>query len=190
MKKRVMKKNTVQGTRRGSKWPPEVKTACMADLLLTDNLTTVAKRHGVPESTLRTWRDEARKEGRDNVWARARQDAVKEIAYKAATGARLNVELLCRRLEAGSRAQEALEEIRGRLRELGPTRKEEPIEITQERVQLMDALTKWNHMSDFAATNILRTLVSVGDRAAAQTGGAENADIQVVLSGEAEELAR
>ena len=44
--------NTVKGTRRGSKWPEAVKTACMCDLLTDNNLSVVARRHGVPESTL------------------------------------------------------------------------------------------------------------------------------------------
>ena len=43
--------NTVKGTRRGSKWPEAVKTACMCDLLTDNNLSVVARRHGVPEST-------------------------------------------------------------------------------------------------------------------------------------------
>ena len=52
--------NTVKGTRRGSKWPEAVKTACMCDLLTDNNLSVVARRHGVPESTLRTWERQAR----------------------------------------------------------------------------------------------------------------------------------
>ena len=36
--------NTVKGSRRGKKWPEEIKTAAMCDLLLSNNLSEVARR--------------------------------------------------------------------------------------------------------------------------------------------------
>ena len=59
-KKRIYRDNTVKGKRRGSKWPAEIKTAALCDLLVNNNLSQVAARYGVPESTLRTWETEAR----------------------------------------------------------------------------------------------------------------------------------
>lgn len=183
--------NTVKGTRRGSKWPPEVKTACMAALLIADNLSSVAQKYGVPESTLRSWKTEAEKEGRDSVWARAREDAVRQIAYRAAEGARLNVEYLCRRIEAGDRAEQAKEQMLERLRQLGPYQREEALEKTQERERLTDTLNKYHGLTDFAATNILRTLSSVSAAGAKEreAAKAEEHRIEVFLAPEIEELA-
>ena len=171
MAKRIRRKNTVAGTRRGSKWPPEVKLACMADLLLTDNLTEVAQRRGVPESTLRTWKAQAQKEGRASVWSQARQEAAREIAMRASQGARLNVEYLLRRMEAAQRAEQAMEEIRAQLRELGPQEDNEDAEKNAQRVQLQHRLLHYRGLSDFSATNILRTLVAVEAKV---TGGQES----------------
>lgn len=193
MAQRKMRPNSVPGQRRGSKWPPEVKTACMAALLVADNLTEVARKYGVPESTLRNWKTEATKEGRDSVWAKARQEAVRQIAYRAAEGARLNVEYLCRRIEAGDRAEQAREQLLERLRELGPPSPEEPEGRRAERKALEDALNKYHGLTDFAATNILRTLSNVSAAGAKEQQAAkaahDNGEILVVLAPEIEELA-
>lgn len=98
------RKNSVKGQQRGKKYSEAVRTACMCDLLVMDNLSDVAKKHGVPESTLRTWKAKAEKlgpEGEKSLWAQARDEQVKQIALKAAQGARLGTELIVHRLEAG-----------------------------------------------------------------------------------------
>lgn len=172
------RKNTVPGTQRGRKWPPEKKAACMAALLLTDNLSAVAQAHGVPESTLRTWQKEARKEGAASVWARAREAAARQIAYRASEGARLEVEYLVRRVEAASRAEDAMEDIRAELRALGPSTEGEAPDKTAQRMRLMQELGLWRGMSDATAANLLRTLVSVeakaGGRAGSEQSGAQS----------------
>ena len=50
------RKNSVKGQQRGKKYSEAVRTACMCDLLVMDNLSDVAKKHGVRESTLRSWK--------------------------------------------------------------------------------------------------------------------------------------
>ena len=47
--------NTVKGKQRGKPYPPRVKAAVVADMLLNPNWHEVAQKHGVPESTLRGW---------------------------------------------------------------------------------------------------------------------------------------
>ena len=108
------RKNSVPGKQRGKKYSEAVRTACMCDLLVMDNLSDVAKKHGVPESTLRTWKAKAEKlgpEGEKSLWAQARDEQVKQIALKAAQGARLGTELIVHRLEAGQRNMQRCDEI-------------------------------------------------------------------------------
>ena len=108
------RKNSVPGKQRGKKYSEAVRTACMCDLLVVDNLSDVAKKHGVPESTLRTWKAKAEKlgpEGEKSLWAQARDEQVKQIALKAAQGARLGTELIVHRLEAGQRNMQRCDEI-------------------------------------------------------------------------------
>ena len=108
------RKNSVPGKQRGKKYSEAVRTACMCDLLVVDNLSDVAKKHGVPESTLRTWKAKAEKlgpEGEKSLWAQARDEQVKQIVLKAAQGARLGTELIVHRLEAGQRNMQRCDEI-------------------------------------------------------------------------------
>ena len=88
-KKRKYRKNTVEGSRKGSKWPEEVKTAALADLLVGNNLCAVARRHGVPESTLRSWLNAARKKKpgqTESLFDAARRDALRALNHNAAAG--------------------------------------------------------------------------------------------------------
>ncbi len=109
------RKNSVPGKQRGKKYSEAVRTACMCDLLVMDSLSDVAKKHGVPESTLRTWKAKNRKSWGRRVkralWAQARDEQVKQIALKAAPGARLGTELIVHRLEAGQRNMQRCDEI-------------------------------------------------------------------------------
>ena len=57
------------------------------------------RRYGVPESTLRAWKVKAETldaDGEKGLWTRAREEQVKRVTVKAAEGARLSVELMCR----------------------------------------------------------------------------------------------
>lgn len=98
-KRRVRKPNTVKGTRRGGRYPEQVKTAALADMLICRNLSEVARRHGVPESTLRSWQRALDKNGERDAFERARMDALREINYRAVRGAVLSTAYLEHRLE-------------------------------------------------------------------------------------------
>ena len=119
-KKRKYRKNTVAGSRKGSKWPEEVKTAALADLLVGNNLCAVARRHGVPESTLRSWLAAARKKEPGQIQSLfddARRDALRALNHNAAAGARVSVEYIRRRLESSQRDAEIYESAVARLDE-------------------------------------------------------------------------
>lgn len=166
------RKNSVPGKQRGKKYSEAVRTACMCDLLVVDNLSDVAKKHGVPESTLRTWKAKAEKlgpEGEKSLWAQARDEQVKQIALKAAQGARLGTELIVHRLEAGQRNMQRCDEIE-RLRD-----------ERQQRDRIIPG--------DFALANMTRTLTSVsakgaGEQGAAQAGGKRYEDYLDQLAGD------
>lgn len=98
-KRRVRKPNTVKGTRRGGRYPEQVKTAALADMLICRNLSEVARQHGVPESTLRSWQRAMDKNGEKDAFERARMDALREINYRAVRGAVLSTAYLEHRLE-------------------------------------------------------------------------------------------
>ena len=47
-------KNTVKGTRRGKKYPPKVRAEVLMAMLSSGSICAVARRYGVPESTIRS----------------------------------------------------------------------------------------------------------------------------------------
>ena len=55
MAKRAYCKNTVKGTRRGRKYPPKVRAEVLMAMLSSGSICAVARRYGVPESTIRSW---------------------------------------------------------------------------------------------------------------------------------------
>lgn len=177
--------NTVKGTRRGKKWPEEIRTAAMCDLLVHNNLSDVARRYNVPESTLRTWMKQAERkkpEEKKSLFEKARETELRALARKASAAANCTVEYMRRRLERNLTDAQITEYCRKRLdeldglisyegpedpecRELGPVRKVEP-EVPGEREMLLKLMDRHQPMSDFGAANFARTLVSVTGRAA------------------------
>lgn len=193
--------NTVKGTRRGSKWPEAVKTACMCDLLTDNNLSVVARRHGVPESTLRTWERQARRktpEEQKSLFEAAREQELRELNRKASAAANNSVDYVRRRLERNDRDAEIYEWALRRLNELdgvipyegpddaecealGPVRTVRP-EKPGERERMQALMERNRPMSDFAAASYMRGLVSVTERVSKMLGdGAEDSGIVVVL---------
>lgn len=123
-KKRVYRKNTVKGTRPGGRYPEEVKTAALADMLVCRNLSEVARRYGVPESTLRTWRKKLSAGGEKDVFDKARLAALQEINFRAARGAALSVDYLEKRLIHAAETEKLREEM---LEEQDLTKKEKMV---------------------------------------------------------------
>ena len=185
------RKNSVPGKQRGKKYSEAVRTACMCDLLVVDNLSDVAKKHGVPESTLRTWKAKAEK-------------LVKQIVLKAAQGARLGTELIVHRLEAGQRNMQRCDEIDRILLGsekseglvlLGDTAVDEQRQRTKLGRELEERLRDERQQrdriipGDFALANMTRTLTSVsakgaGEQGAAQAGGKRYEDYLDQLAGD------
>ena len=201
------RKNSVKGQQRGKKYSEAVRTACMCDLLVVDNLSDVAKKHGVPESTLRTWKAKAEKlgpEGEKSLWAQARDEQVKQIALKAAQGARLGTELIVHRLEAGQRNMQRCDEIDRILLGsekseglvlLGDTAVDEQRQRTKLGRELEERLRDERQQrdriipGDFALANMTRTLTSVsakgaGEQGAVQAGGKRYEDYLDQLAGD------
>ena len=157
-------KNTVKGTRRGSKWPAEIKTAAMCDLLVSNNLNAVAKRYSVPESTLRTWQTEARKkkgEERKSLFDEARERELRAISRKASAAANCAVEQMRQRLEQNALDSERYYAERARLE---TAMDEDEASDIQEKMRL------YKPMGDYSAANFARTLVSLTERAAGMLG--------------------
>ena len=86
MAKRAYCKNTVKGTRRGQKYPPKVRAEVLAAMLSSGSICAVARRYGVPESTIRSWM--AEEASRGDAFAKERQAVAREIAIRASLGAR------------------------------------------------------------------------------------------------------
>ena len=84
-------KNTVPGRQgRGKKYPAKVRADVVMAMIGSNSICAVARKYGVPESTIRSWMaEEAGKP--DGVFAEARAQAAREIAARAALGARAQV---------------------------------------------------------------------------------------------------
>ena len=91
MAQRKYCKNTVPGRQgRGKKYPARVRAEVVMAMISSNSICAVARKYGVPESTIRSWMaEEAGKS--DGVFAEARAQAAREIAARAALGARAQV---------------------------------------------------------------------------------------------------
>ena len=105
MARRAYCKNTVKGTRqRGQKYPPKVRAEVLAAMLSAGSVCAVARKYGVPESTIRSWMSE--EAGRSDAFAKERQAVAREIAMRASLGTRTQVSYLQSRVEENQRAAE------------------------------------------------------------------------------------
>ena len=115
MAQRKYCKNTVSGRQgRGKKYPAKVRAEVVMAMIGSNSICAVARKHGVPESTIRSWMaEEAGKP--DGVFAEARAQAAREIAARAALGARAQVGYLQQRVAENQRASEICTKLRARL---------------------------------------------------------------------------
>lgn len=201
--RRVYRKNTVKGSRKGQKWPEQTRTAALCDLLVGNNICAVARRYGVPESTLRSWMAAARKTGRkgeQSLFDAARAEQLRALGHLAAAGARASVEYAQRRLEIGARDAELCEEIQRRLdADDGLCGEEGPDGAgamdADERLKLRLAMERHRPITDLAAANYIRTLTGTAGRAAEiiqadreRQEGPEAGRMAFVLDGTLDEL--
>lgn len=116
-------KNTVPGRQgRGKKYPAKVRAEVVMAMIGTNSICAVARKYGVPESTIRSWMaEEAGKP--DGVFAEARAQAAREIAARAALGARAQVGYLQQRVAENRRASEICTKLRAKLDEDARARK-------------------------------------------------------------------
>lgn len=181
MGKKGFVKNTVKGSRKGSKWPEDVKTACLSELLIDDNIHLVARRHGVPESTLRGWvrgLDGAGLDERRRRWAAMRESAMERIAVTAAAGAQLSVEMIGRRLAAGERNARRCEEIRA---ELVAGLDEDGCD----EARLLREMELRPPLGDYPLANFTRTLLHAAQRARQTADGTDAPEpVRVDIEGE------
>lgn len=117
MAQRKYCKNTVPGRQgRGKKYPARVRAEVVMAMISSNSICAVARKYGVPESTIRSWMaEEAGKS--DGVFAEARAQAAREIAARAALGARAQVSYLQQRVAENQRAAEVREKLHRRLDE-------------------------------------------------------------------------
>lgn len=178
--------NTVPGSRRGAKYPESVKTAALMELLCDANIHAVAKRYGVPESTLRGWlkKEQEAPDGQESIWTRARREEIKRITARAAQDASRTLDLMRRRVETGRRNFDRVEQIDalllgedraeglvtdaagvviGELREQKDLAHSFAEQLREERRARMQ-----NIPADFTLSNYARTLMQVSGRGAAE----------------------
>ena len=123
MAQRKYCKNTVSGRQgRGKKYPAKVRAEVVMAMICSNSICAVARKYGVPESTIRSWMaEEAGKP--DGVFAAARAEAAREIAARAAVGAKAQVSYLQQRVAENQRAAEIRQRLQQRLDEDARARK-------------------------------------------------------------------
>lgn len=123
MAQRKYCKNTVPGRQgRGKKYPARVRAEVVMTMIGANSICAVARKYGVPESTIRSWMAEEAKKP-DGVFAEARAQAAREIAARAALGARAQVGYLQQRVAENRRASEICTKLRAKLDEDARARK-------------------------------------------------------------------
>lgn len=115
-KERRYCKNKTKGSRRGRKWDEATRTGVLMDMIAANNICAVARKWGVPESTIRTWISEEM-EKPEGVYEQARREAARQVAAAAADAALKQVGYLARRVEANARNAEICEGLAERLRQ-------------------------------------------------------------------------
>lgn len=140
MAQRKYCKNTVPGRQgRGKKYPAAVRAEVVMAMIGENSICAVARKYGVPESTIRSWMaEEAGKP--DGVFARARAEAAREIAARAALGAKVQVAYLQQRAAENQRAAEVVDKLHRRLDEDARARSYEVgVQLKSEAETLQDA---------------------------------------------------
>lgn len=132
-------KNTVPGKQgRGRKYPAAVRAQVVMAMIGSNSICAVARKYGVPESTIRSWMaEEAGKP--DSVFAEARAQAAREIAARAAMGAKAQIGYLQQRVDENRRAAEVRAKLQARLDEDARARSGIGMLLKSEEENLQDA---------------------------------------------------
>ena len=170
MAKRRYCKNTVPGKQgRGKKYPAAVRAEVVMAMIGSNSICAVARRYGVPESTIRSWMaEEAGKP--DGVFAAARVEAAREIAARAAVGAKAQVSYLQQRVAENQRAAETLQDTMetGLVAYGAPGSYDRQLSY-EERKELEKQLERYDSrvMTDRDAANVAAVLITAAGAAAA-----------------------
>lgn len=107
-------RNTVPGRQgRGKKYPAAVRAEVVMAMIGSNSICAVARKYGVPESTIAAgWQKKP-----DSVFAKARAEAAREIAARAALGAKAQIGSLQQRVAENQRAAEVRAKLHQRLDE-------------------------------------------------------------------------
>lgn len=109
-------KNKTPGSHPGQKWDQATRTGVLMDMIRTGNICEVARKWGVPESTIRTWiAKETKKPG--GLYEKARREYAQQLAAKAAGDALEALGYLGERVRVNRANAEICENLRRRLRE-------------------------------------------------------------------------
>lgn len=177
MAKKGFVKNTVKGKQRGKPYSEGMKTTCLAELL-TQDIHKVAKKHGIPESTLRSWIKKAKEENPDE-WAAARSAAIQSVSTLAAAGAHMAVQQTVNALE---RNEDAVQE---RMRLIGvlinPDAGEDEKDAARAALKLVQGLSN-NELATY-----LRVLTMVAEKAGILAGSNTAREIRVEIKQELKE---
>lgn len=178
-KKRRYCKNTVPGDKHRGKWDEQTKTAAICAMLVSNNICEVARRYGVPESTLRTWMKGATAMGREeqkSLFAQAREREIRNMMHTAAAGAGATVRLMVVRMDRAQADEQRYRELCGQL---------EKSEDPEERKELWRKMELHTPMSDKAIADYARTMVDITGKAGELLGESnEVSEIRVVYENE------
>ena len=125
-KQRRYCKNKTPGTRRGRKWDEKTRTGVLMDMITSNNICAVARKWGVPESTIRTWQAEELKKP-ESVFEQARREYARQVAAAAASAALDHIGYISRRVSANRTNAEIYENLKRRLQEDARARKWENV---------------------------------------------------------------
>ena len=125
-KQRRYCKNKTPGTRRGLKWDEKTRTGVLMDMITSNNICAVARKWGVPESTIRTWQAEELKKP-ESVFEQARREYARQVAAAAVSAALDHIGYISRRVSANRTNAEIYENLKRRLQEDARARKWENV---------------------------------------------------------------
>mgnify|MGYP002763510731 CR=1 FL=1 len=203
-------KNTVPGRQgRGKKYPAKVRADVVMAMIGSNSICAVARKYGVPESTIRSWMAEEAKQP-DGAFAQARAEAAREIAARAALGAlaenqraadirakleqRLDEDARSRRYEIGGLLKSEAEDLQDAA-ETGLVVRSAPGTYDrqlsdEERDELAKQLERYEAkaMTDKDAANIAAVLLTTAANAAAlvprDEGSSQSAAPAVLMEGQ------
>lgn len=115
-KERRFCKNKTQGSRRGRKWDEQTRTGVLMDMITSNNICSVARKWGVPESTIRTWQAEELQKP-ESVFEQARREYARQVAAAAAGAALEHIGYIAHRVSANRTNAEIYENLKRRLQE-------------------------------------------------------------------------